>query len=68
MISFQRLTKRFGERTILDDVSFEVRRGEVLFVIGASGVGKSVLIKQVVGFIQPDSGEILVDGGRSRGI
>jgi phospholipid/cholesterol/gamma-HCH transport system ATP-binding protein len=61
MIVFHRLSKRFGDRTILDDVSLEVRRGEILFVIGASGVGKSVLIKQVVGFIRPDAGEILVD-------
>jgi phospholipid/cholesterol/gamma-HCH transport system ATP-binding protein len=62
VISFQRLSKSFGPRKILDDVSFEVKRGEVLFVIGASGVGKSVLIKQVVGFIRPDSGDIYVDG------
>lgn len=62
MISFRGLSKSFGARAILDDVSFDVERGEVLFVIGASGVGKSVLIKQVVGFIRPDAGEIFVDG------
>jgi phospholipid/cholesterol/gamma-HCH transport system ATP-binding protein len=62
VISFQRLSKSFGDRQILDDVSFDVKRGEVLFVIGASGVGKSVLIKQVVGFIRPDAGQIFVDG------
>lgn len=62
MIEFRNLSKRFGARTVLDQVSFEVRRGEVLFVIGASGVGKSVLIKQVVGFIRPDAGEIYVEG------
>jgi phospholipid/cholesterol/gamma-HCH transport system ATP-binding protein len=62
MISFQRLSKSFGARLVLDDVSFEVQRGEVLFVIGASGVGKSVLIKHVVGFVRPDAGDIFVDG------
>ncbi len=62
MIAFRGISKAFGERRILDDVSFEARRGEILFVIGASGVGKSVLIKQVVGFIRPDRGRILVDG------
>lgn len=62
MIAFRGISKAFGERRILDDVSFEARRGEILFVIGASGVGKSVLIKQVVGFIRPNRGQILVDG------
>jgi len=62
MIAFRGISKTFGARRILDDVSFEARRGEVSFVIGASGVGKSVLIKQVVGFIRPDAGQILVDG------
>jgi phospholipid/cholesterol/gamma-HCH transport system ATP-binding protein len=62
MISFRGLSKAFGDRKILDDVSFDVERGEILFVIGASGVGKSVLIKQVVGFIRPDQGDIFVDG------
>jgi phospholipid/cholesterol/gamma-HCH transport system ATP-binding protein len=62
MISFRRLSKAFGDRKVLDDVSFDANRGEILFVIGASGVGKSVLIKQVVGFIRPDAGDIFVDG------
>jgi phospholipid/cholesterol/gamma-HCH transport system ATP-binding protein len=47
---------------VLEGVSFEVREGEVFFVVGASGVGKSVLIKHVVGLLAPDSGEIWLDG------
>ena len=47
---------------MLDDVSFDVRDGEVLFIIGASGVGKSVLIKHLVGLLYPDGGEIWLDG------
>jgi phospholipid/cholesterol/gamma-HCH transport system ATP-binding protein len=47
---------------VLKGVSFDVERGEVFFVIGASGVGKSVLIKQLVGLLHPDGGEIWLDG------
>ncbi len=56
------MKKSFGERCILDGVSFDVNRGEVFFVIGASGVGKSVLIKQLIGLLRPDTGEIWLDG------
>ncbi|MBI2897600.1 MAG: ATP-binding cassette domain-containing protein [Deltaproteobacteria bacterium] len=61
MIRFMSLHKRFGEKVILDGVDLEVGRGEVFFVIGASGVGKSVLIKHLVGLLRPDSGEIWLD-------
>ena len=47
---------------VLKDVSFDIADGEVFFIIGASGVGKSVLIKHLVGLLRPDSGEILLDG------
>jgi phospholipid/cholesterol/gamma-HCH transport system ATP-binding protein len=43
-------------------VSFDVKDGEVFFIIGASGVGKSVLIKHLVGLLYPDGGEIWLDG------
>jgi phospholipid/cholesterol/gamma-HCH transport system ATP-binding protein len=62
LISFRNVKKSFGDRPILDGVSFDVRPGEVFFVIGASGVGKSVLIKQLIGLLQPDTGEIWLDG------
>lgn len=62
MIRFVALSKKFGEKVVLSRVSFEVKEGEVLFVIGASGVGKSVLIKHLVGLIRPDEGEIWLDG------
>ncbi len=62
MISFRDVKKSFGERRILDGVSFDVQAGEVFFVIGASGVGKSVLIKQLIGLLRPDTGEIWLDG------
>ena len=62
MISFRSIKKSFGAKQVLDGVSFEVRDGEVFFIIGASGVGKSVLIKHLVGLLYPDGGEIWLDG------
>lgn len=53
--------KTFGERVVLDGVSLEVREGETMVVIGYSGSGKSVLLKTVVGLLEPDSGTVLVD-------
>ena len=62
MISFRAIQKSFGDKRVLDGVSFEVKDGEVFFIIGASGVGKSVLIKHLVGLLSPDAGEIWLDG------
>jgi phospholipid/cholesterol/gamma-HCH transport system ATP-binding protein len=62
MIQFKNIVKSFGPKTVLDGVSFEVQTGEVFFIIGASGVGKSVLIKHLVGLLYPDAGEIWLDG------
>ena len=62
MISFRHVRKSFGDKTVLTDVSFDVKDGEVFFIIGQSGVGKSVLIKHLVGLLYPDGGEIWLDG------
>jgi phospholipid/cholesterol/gamma-HCH transport system ATP-binding protein len=62
MISFVHVRKSFGEKDVLKDVSFDVLDGEVFFIIGQSGVGKSVLIKHLVGLLYPDGGEIWLDG------
>lgn len=61
MISFRNVKKSFGEKVVLKDVSFDVRDREVLFIIGASGVGKSVLIKHLIGLLRADAGEIWLD-------
>jgi phospholipid/cholesterol/gamma-HCH transport system ATP-binding protein len=61
-IRFEHLSKSFGPKVVLDDVSLEVEDGECFFVIGGSGVGKSVLIKHLVGLLRPDKGEIWLDG------
>ncbi|MFO0667066.1 MAG: ATP-binding cassette domain-containing protein [Polyangiaceae bacterium] len=62
MIEFKNIKKSFGPKTVLNGVSFDVKTGECFFIIGASGVGKSVLIKHLVGLLSPDSGEIWLDG------
>jgi len=61
-IAIRGLTKSFGEKHILRALDLDVRTGESLVVIGASGTGKSVLLKSIVGILTPDSGSIKIDG------
>jgi ABC-type transporter Mla maintaining outer membrane lipid asymmetry ATPase subunit MlaF len=61
-IEFAHVWKSFDDRPVLRDVSFAVRRGELVVVLGKSGVGKSVTLKHVMGFLKPDEGQVLVDG------
>lgn len=56
------LCKSFGNKHVLNNLNLEVKQGESLVVIGGSGTGKSVLIKSIVGLLNPDSGSILIDG------
>ncbi|WP_157867291.1 ABC transporter ATP-binding protein [Melioribacter roseus] len=62
MIEIENLSKRFGQLIVLDDVSLEVSKGENLVVFGRSGQGKSVLLKCIIGLLNPDSGNIIIDG------
>jgi phospholipid/cholesterol/gamma-HCH transport system ATP-binding protein len=62
VISFRHVSKSFGSNAVLRDVSFDINDGEIFFIIGASGVGKSVLIKHLIGLLRPDAGDILLDG------
>lgn len=61
-IAFEHVSKSFGDVVVLDDVSFFVMQGETLCILGRSGVGKSVSLQQIMGFLKPDSGEIKVAG------
>lgn len=61
MISFQNVVKKFGDRTVLKGISFEIQQGEILFILGTSGTGKSVLLKNLVGLMKPDGGSIFID-------
>ena len=62
MIIFENIYKSFVENHVLRGVNLTVERGESMVIIGGSGTGKSVLIKTVLGLVEPDSGRILVDG------
>jgi ABC-type transporter Mla maintaining outer membrane lipid asymmetry ATPase subunit MlaF len=59
---FREVCKAFDERLVLDHVSFTVKRGETCVIMGRSGVGKSVSLKHIMGFLKADSGRIIVDG------
>jgi phospholipid/cholesterol/gamma-HCH transport system ATP-binding protein len=61
-IVIENLHKSFGSRVILNGVSLEVHESETLAVIGQSGAGKSVLLKNIVGLLRPDQGRVLIDG------
>jgi phospholipid/cholesterol/gamma-HCH transport system ATP-binding protein len=62
LIRLEDIHRSFGETEVLKGVSFEIKQGEVLALIGRSGYGKSVLLKHVAGLMKPDSGRVLVDG------
>src|SRR5260221_13193768 len=62
MIAIRNLTKRFGVMTAVDDVSFQVRRGEVLGFLGPNGAGKSTTMKMLAGFLAPTAGTASVCG------
>ena len=62
MIELRHLQKSFGPQKVLRDVNLEIRRGETMVIIGTSGGGKSVILKHCIGLLQPDGGEVVVDG------
>jgi phospholipid/cholesterol/gamma-HCH transport system ATP-binding protein len=62
IIRVENLTARYGERTVFDSVSFEVRRGEIFVILGGSGCGKSTMLKHMIGQYKPAGGSIVIDG------
>src|SRR2546429_118116 len=62
MLDVRHLRKRFGPKTVLEDVSFTVERGTICVVMGGSGSGKSTVLRHLIGAYKPDSGEIYLDG------
>jgi phospholipid/cholesterol/gamma-HCH transport system ATP-binding protein len=59
---FREVSKAFDERPVLNEVSFRVKRADTCVIMGRSGVGKSVSLKHIMGFLRADSGQVLVDG------
>jgi phospholipid/cholesterol/gamma-HCH transport system ATP-binding protein len=62
MIEFRNVHMAFDEDVVLSDVSFKIHRGETKIILGASGSGKSTILKLILGLIQPDFGQILIEG------
>ncbi len=62
MIEFIDIHKSFNGQKVLDGINLTVPTGQITVVIGKSGVGKSVLLKHIIGLLKPDQGQILVDG------
>src|SRR3981189_3980492 len=59
---FHGVNKAFDEHVVLQNVSFKVKRGDTCVIMGRSGVGKSVSLKHIMGFLKADSGQIFIDG------
>jgi phospholipid/cholesterol/gamma-HCH transport system ATP-binding protein len=68
MIEARGLKKKFGAQSVLDGVDLKIESGESVVIIGRSGGGKSVLLKHLIGLIQPDAGEVVIDGERLTGM
>lgn len=62
MIEFRNIYKSFGSKHVLRNVSVNAEKGTILFIVGISGAGKSVLVKHLVGLMKPDAGQVLLDG------
>ena len=62
MIEVKHLTKSFGDKTVLNDINVKFETGKTNLIIGQSGSGKTVLMKNLVGLLDPTEGEVLYDG------
>ncbi|MBL7190924.1 ATP-binding cassette domain-containing protein [bacterium] len=61
-IQVRNLTVRFGDNLVLDDISFDVYQGEIFVVLGSSGSGKTTLMRHMIGLMQPEKGQVFIDG------
>ena len=62
MIEIINLEKSFGTQEVLRGINLRIETGEVAAILGRSGVGKSVLLKHIIGLLKPDGGQVLIDG------
>jgi phospholipid/cholesterol/gamma-HCH transport system ATP-binding protein len=61
-VELRHVTKSFGQRRVLDEVSLAVPAGRSLCILGRSGTGKSVALRHIIGLVRPDAGQVLVEG------
>ena len=61
-VRLERVSKRFGARMVLDDVTFAVPRSRAFCILGRSGTGKSVTLRHIIGLVTPDAGQVFVEG------
>src|SRR5947209_16299017 len=62
IIEVSDLVRKFGDRAVINDISFNVRRGETLVIMGGSGCGKSTLLRHIIGSMKPTSGSVKIFG------
>ena len=67
-VRLERVSKTFGTRRVLDEVSFDVTAGSGFVILGRSGTGKSVTLRHIVGLVRPDAGKVFVDGDEISGL
>ena len=60
MIRFEKVTKRFGRKTVLDDISYEIEQGETFVIVGLSGAGKSVSLRHMIRLLTPEAGRVWI--------
>lgn len=68
IIDIKHLSKSFGDKTVLDDINFYIRRGEFITLLGPSGCGKTTTLRIIAGFVEPTEGQVLLDGKDISGI
>jgi len=62
MLTIKNLTKKFGHKTVVDDINININPGEIFSLVGPNGSGKTTIIKIIVGLLQPSTGEVKVNG------
>lgn len=66
IIEFRHVSKSFDGKNVLNDINLYVNKGEFITLLGPSGCGKTTLLRMIAGFLEPDEGELLLDGKRNR--
>src|SRR6201747_1278572 len=68
VVEVNHLVRKFGTRTVIDDLSFTIHRGETLVIMGGSGCGKSTLLRHIIGAMKPTSGSVKIFGQEITGL